>query len=142
MNEAVAIPDTQIRLSGKTETHKQDSVLLGYCNFGDEYGYAYIRSMPNRGIATVDITYGSDNEIDFSFLEKQLCSECIGKILEESQAAWAGKYRNVFLVDFQTMEFYSLPVNIIAFMRNNYYIHVDHADGQDRILIVYAPEQQ
>lgn len=141
MNEAVAIPDTQIRLSGKTETHKQDSVLLGYCNFGDEYGYAYIRSMPNRGIATVDITYGSDNEIDFSFLEKQLCSECIGKILAEYQKAGSGKCRNVFLVDFQTMEFYALSESITAFMINNYYFHIDHADGLDRILIVYAPKR-
>lgn len=143
--------DTQVRLSADStaESGSQYSVLHGYCNFGagsgiaygTAYGYAHISSMPNRGIATVDITYGIEDEIDFAFLEERLCQECIEKILAESQETWAGKCRNVFLVDFQTMEFYSLPENITAFMRNNYYFHVDHADGGDRILIVYAPER-
>ncbi len=147
--------DTQVRLSAdsKSEFDSQYSVLHGYCNFGAEsgiaygtaygtaYGYAHINSMPNRGIATVDITYGIEDEIDFAFLEERLCQECIGKILAEYQKAGSGKCRNVFLVDFQTMEFYALSESITAFMINNYYFHIDHADGLDRILIVYAPKR-
>ena len=139
--------DTQVRLSANStaESGSQYSVLHGYCNFGAEsgiaYGYAHINSMPNRGIATVDITYGIEDEIDFAFLEERLCQECIGKILAEYQKAGSGKCRNVFLVDFQTMEFYALSESITAFMINNYYFHSDHADGLDRILIVYAPKR-
>lgn len=139
--------DTQVRLSANStaESGSQYSVLHGYCNFGAEsgiaYGYAHINSMPNRGIATVDITYGIEDEIDFAFLEERLCQECIGKILAEYQKAGSGKCRNVFLVDFQTMEFYALSESITAFMINNYYFHIDHADGLDRILIVYAPKR-
>lgn len=139
--------DTQVWLSANStaESGSQYSVLHGYCNFGAEsgiaYGYAHINSMPNRGIATVDITYGIEDEIDFAFLEERLCQECIGKILAEYQKAGSGKCRNVFLVDFQTMEFYALSESITAFMINNYYFHIDHADGLDRILIVYAPKR-
>ncbi len=139
--------DTQVRLSAdsKSEFDSRYSVLHGYCSFGGEYGidhgYAHINSMPNRGIATVDITYGIEDEIDFAFLEERLCQECIGKILAEYQKAGSGKCRNVFLVDFQTMEFYALSESITAFMINNYYFHIDHADGLDRILIVYAPKR-
>lgn len=139
--------DTQVRLSANStaESGSQYSVLHGYCNFGAEsgiaYGYAHINSMPNRGLATVDITYGIEDEIDFAFLEERLCQECIGKILAEYQKAGSGKCRNVFLVDFQTMEFYALSESITAFMINNYYFHIDHADGLDRILIVYAPKR-
>lgn len=133
--------DTQVGLSAdsKNDANEQDSFLGIYCNFGEEYGCARITSMPNRGIATVNIAYGSHDEIDFGLLEEQLCSECMGKILAACGEGGEDLCRNVFLVDFRMAEFYPLPENIVSFMRNDYYFHVDHGQGEDRVLIVYAP---
>lgn len=90
-------------------------------------------------IWAVNITYGNDDEIDFGFLEERLCPGCMGKILAACGEGGEDACRNVFLVDLWMMEFYSLPENIISFMGNDYYFHVDHGEGEDRVLIVYAP---
>lgn len=141
------ICDTRIRLSATdenagTEPGGHDGILFGYCNFGEKYGYAHISSMPNRGITAVDITYGYDDEIDFTFLEENLCPDCLNKILTGYREAGADNCRNLFLIDFQTMEIYPLPENVVSFMQNDYYFHIDHAEGRDRVLIFYVPGRQ
>ena len=136
--------DTQVRLSGngKEAAGEQDSMCGIYCNFGGEYGNVRIESMPNRGIATVNITYGNDDEIDFGFLEERLCPGCMGKILAACGEGREDACRNVFLVDLRMMEFYSLPENIISFMGNDYYFHVDHGEGEDRVFCFLCGRRQ
>ena len=138
------IYDTQIRIFDEngTEILNQEGVQFGYCSFGAEYGYAHISSMPSRGIADIDITYGESDEIDFEFLEGNLCPACLEKITVCCRNAGESKCRNIFLINFQTMDFYALPENLISFMQNDYYFYTDHFDNKDKVLIAYVPERK
>ena len=135
--------DTGVRIFSDDgrEMLSRDGVSFGFCNFGEAYGYAHISSMPNRGIATVDITYGTSDKIDFAYLEENLCPDCMDKILEGCRESGENECRNIFLIDFRTMEFYPLPGDVVSFMRGDYYFHLDHKKGRDAVLIVYVPER-
>lgn len=120
----------------------QDGVLFAYINFGEEFGYAHISNIPHRGIAIVHISYGQSNNIDFEYLEQNLCPNCLNKILASCGKAAEDTCKNILLIDFQTMDFYPLPENLISFLRNDYYFHIDHSDTEDTVFIIYVPERE
>lgn len=138
------IYDTGLMLFGdaKSGTPNQDGVLSGYINFGEDFGCAHISSMPHHGIVTVRITYGPSDAIDFGYLEANLCPGCRDKIMASCGEADACSYKNIFLIDFQTMDFYPLPENLLSFLRNDYYFHIDHFDTGDTVYIIYVPGRE
>ncbi len=138
------IYDTGVMLFGdaQSNTPNRDGVLSGYINFGEDLGYAHISGMPHRGIVTVHITNGPSNTIDFGYLEENLCPECMGKITACCGEDPTGSYKNIFLIDFHSMDFYPLPEHLVSFLRNDYYFHIDHFDTGDTVYIIYVPGRE
>lgn len=116
-------------------------VQFGFWNFEDGNGYVNITSVPHQGIATIDISYGETADIDFNYLEGVLCQDCLAKVIACCEEAGDSRCRNVFLIDFETLEMYALPENLTAFVENDYLFHVDHFDGRDVVLIVDIRKQ-
>lgn len=98
---------------------------------------------PNRGISDIDIDYGDDSRIDLKDLEKKLCQDCLDKVCEQATEAanWGEgeELNDIWLINFKTEEFRALPGYYTMFMMDDYYIHIDHNDGKDNVLIFYAP---
>lgn len=134
----LGVYDTGVGTCAVGEKEKSDSagVLFGYWGFEDGDGYVNITSIPKQGIATVDISYGKKADIDFDYLEGLLCQNCLAKVISCCEESGDSRCRNVFLIDFETLELYALPENLTAFVGNDYFFHVDHFEGRDVVLIV------
>lgn len=134
----LGVYDTGIGTYAAAENGISDSagVQFGFWGFEDGDGYVNITSIPKQGIATVDISYGETADIDFDYLEGVLCQDCLAKIIFCCEEAGDSRCRNVFLIDFETLELYALPENLTAFVENDYFFHVYHFDGRDVVLIV------
>lgn len=132
--------DTGIRTyeTGGRETSASADVQFGFWSLAEGEGHVSITSVPQQGIATIDINYGETNEIDFGYLDRVLCQDCMAKVLACYRQAGDGRCRNVFLIDFGTLELYALPEDLTAFAGENYFFHVDHFNKRDVVLVVRA----
>ncbi|BDF35843.1 hypothetical protein CE91St62_39050 [Lachnospiraceae bacterium] len=136
----------------KIRNHADDGSLTGprggmnttYTATGE--GGCFFHSSPNsdRGIATMEITYGDDSIFQVKNVQKHLCQECLDKILavmetyEPESKPW--KPRDLCLVDFNTLELYSLQGDYTTYYIGDYYVQID-TDKEDRMEVtaIYAP---
>ena len=67
---------------------------------------------PSRGISTVEVSYGEDSILDVEKAKAILCQDCLDKLLSVMETygpeGEEPKPRDLCLVDFQTLELYSL----------------------------------
>ena len=77
-------------------------------------------------------------------VQSHLCQSCLDKMLEvmerygeEGEESGA---RDVCLVDFQTLELYSLQEHYISHYIRDYYVQIDGRDGEElEVIGIYAP---
>lgn len=105
-----------------------------------------IQGMPSRGIFEAEVHYGEKSIPNFELIRKNLCQNCLDKVIEmyEEERELGdekGWFPEVCLVDFKTNELYSLGSHIGGYFIRDYYVHIDHEEGRDEILICYSPEQ-
>lgn len=110
-----------------------------------EGGHSY-SCHPNsdRGISEVTIYDGEKDTFDVKKVKDHLCQDCLDKVLEvmavyapEQEAA---QPRDLCLVDFQTLELYSLQGDYSAYYVRDYYVQVDDSrEGEVKVKAVYAP---
>ena len=97
----------------------------------------------DRGISRVTASFGEDSIFDVSKVQRNLCQECLDKLLEvmetygeESEPATP---RDLCLVDFQTLELYPLQKHNIAYFIRDYYICIDTEEDEVQVQAFYAP---
>ena len=81
---------------------------------------------------------------DVDRVKGHLCQTCLDKVLEvmevyapENEPA---RPRDLCLVDFQTLELYSLQGDYSAYTVRDYYVQIDDSrEGEVRIMAFYAP---
>ena len=90
-----------------------------------EYIYE-MNSIPGRGIAEVTITLSEEYKTNVLSLQKRLCQECLDKILESLKCdKWKNEKNEALplcLVDFQTLEIYSLQEMSQKIYINDFYV--------------------
>ena len=99
---------------------------------------------PERGISEVTVEYGTNSIFDVKKVQEHLCQTCLDKLLEvmdsyggEGEESGA---RDVCLVDFQTLELYSLQEHYISHYIRDYYVQIDGRDGDElEVIGIYAP---
>ncbi len=99
---------------------------------------------PERGISEVTVEYGENSVFDVKKVQSHLCQPCLDKLLEvmdsygeEGEKSGA---RDVCLVDFQTLELYSLQEHYISHYIRDYYVQIDGRDGDElEVIGIYAP---
>lgn len=103
----------------------------------------YTNQNPDRGISSVEVTYGYDSIFDITKIQRYLCQICLNKLLdvmetygEESEAP---RPKDLCLVDFQTLDLYPLQDHNISYFIRDYYIQVDSRDEGLKVVAIYAP---
>jgi hypothetical protein len=90
-----------------------------------EYDYE-TNSIPEKGIAGVNITFSNEYKPNIIRLQKKLCQGCLDKVLESFEIdRWKYEKREalpVCLVDFQTLEIYSLQEAAQKIYINDFYV--------------------
>ena len=98
---------------------------------------------PNRGISQVTIDYGKNKDFDARTVQGHLCQKCLDKLLEVMKVYGYvqedPKPRELCLIDFQTMELYSLQDEKSTYYIRDYYVRIDSGEEKE-ITAVYAPD--
>ena len=100
---------------------------------------------PSLGISTVKVSYGEDSILDVEKAKTILCQKCLDKLLSVMETygpeGEEPKPRDLCLVDFQTMELYSLQEQYTSYYIRDYYVRLDQTEDGMEIEAVYAPER-
>ena len=88
---------------------------------------------PSRGISKVKVSYGEDSILDVEKAKTILCQDCLRTGREEP------KPRDLCLVDFQTLELYSLQERHASYYIRDYYVRLDQTEDGMEVEAVYAP---
>lgn len=104
----------------------------------------YCSPNSDRGISDVTIYDGDDDVFDVARVKGHLCQTCLDKVLgvmevyaPENEPA---RPRDLCLVDFQTLELYSLQGDYSAYTVRDYYVQIDDSrEGEVRISAFYTP---
>ena len=99
---------------------------------------------PERGISEITVEYGTNSIFDVKKMQNHLCQTCLDKLLEVmdsySEEGKDSGAKDVCLVDFQTLELYSLLEHYISHYIRDYYVQIDGRDGDELEAIgIYAP---
>ena len=99
---------------------------------------------PERGISEVTVEYGTNSIFDVKKVQNHLCQTCLDKLLEVMDSyGYEGEEsgaRDICLVDFQTLELYSLQEHYIAHYIRDYYVQVDGRDEEElEVTGIYTP---
>ena len=100
----------------------------------------------SRGMAWIDITLPEKYKLDTKFLEKHLCSECLKKIAG-SLKYWKNETEDkeaipLALVDFDTLEIYSLQEYYHSYFIRDYYVEIDFKQNKVAVEVFYLPEHE
>lgn len=149
----LSVSDTEVRAyddNGK-ELFGQGNTSMKMTCFGDGYGSVYISGMPARGISNVDVHFSEKDEVDLEKLEKELCQNCLDKVVcfYTDQMKYGEENRNgttgYCLIDFQTKELYTLSDPYRGYSIRDYYITFDIQEENENcidLLLFYAPERK
>lgn len=81
---------------------------------------------PARGIASIEIDFSENCQVDYEMLEKNLCQSCLGKIMSALEyRKWKVEDKNpvpLCLVDFETLDIYSLQDTLHKYSVRDYWI--------------------
>ena len=98
---------------------------------------------PSRGISTVEVSYGKDSILDVEKVNNVLCQNCLDKLLDVMETygpeGEEPKPRDLCLVDFQTLELYSLQEQYASYYIRDYYVRLDQTEDGMEVEAVYAP---
>ena len=102
---------------------------------------------PSRGISTVEVSYGEDSILDVEKAKAILCQDCLDKLLAVMETygpeGEEPKPRDLCLVDFQTLELYSLQEQSCQLLHQGLLCTAGSDGRRDRkVEAVYAPERK
>ena len=96
-------------------------------------------------MASIDVTLPENYEIDTNMLENHLCQNCLSKVaasLEYRKTDGENKEAiPLCIVDFKTLEIYSLQDYWRSYFVRDYYVEMDFDDNIVRTEVFYLPER-
>ena len=99
---------------------------------------------PSHGIASIDVTLPKNYRLNTDMLEKHLCPNCLEKVTDSLEyRKEAGESTDAIplcIVDFKTLEVYSLQKHWKSYFVRDYYVEVNSEDNSVKIKAFYLPE--
>ncbi|WP_251386777.1 hypothetical protein [Mediterraneibacter agrestimuris] len=88
--------------------------------------------------------YGANSIFDVKKVQGHLCQTCLDKLLEVMDSCgYEGEEtdaKDICMVDFKTLELYSLQEHYISHYIRDYYVQVDGRDGEElEVTGIYTP---
>ena len=125
-------------------TGPQGHINTTYTGTGEGGCFFHARPNSDRGISKVTVSYGENSTLDMKFIRKHLCQDCLDKLMEVMETygpedeSW--EPRDLCLVDFNTLELYSLQGNYSSYYVGDYYVEIDNSKEEElKVTAVYAP---
>ncbi len=112
----------------------------GECSF-------YVHSNSDRGMADAVVSYGENSYLDVERVREKLCQDCLDKLWKVMEVRDAEgeetKPRDLCLVDFDTLELYSLQGIYSRYFVGDYWVEVDTIDKEElKVTVIYTPMLQ
>ena len=114
--------------------------------WGNTEAFSYTSEIyPSRGMASIKATLPEDYDLDSAALQKHLCQPCLDKVTNNLNFS-KGKYEKkntipLCLVDFQTLEIYSLQDWHVSCSIRDYWAKMDYQENIIKVEIFYLPER-
>ena len=114
-------------------------------SFGTGEGGDFFRISQNfsRGISEIEIDYGENSIFDLNAVRDQLCQECLDQLLDVmdcySLEGEEAQPRDLCLIDFQTMELYTLQEHNRSYYIRDYYVQIAMDDSRAEVDAFYVP---
>lgn len=100
---------------------------------------------PSRGMARVRITLKEGYQPDSTFIRQNLCQYCLDKVASSLHFwKWEAEEKQAIplcLVDFQTLEIYSLQDWYQAYFIRDYWVELDFEETTVSVKAYYLPER-
>ena len=113
-------------------------------SFGNTSGMNYnVKATPSRGMASATIS-SSNGIFDKEEVQNNLCQECLDKVtatLEGYFEKGKEEYLPFCLVDFATLDVYSLQEGNMAYSVGDFWVELEHTDSEIEIEAYYLPER-
>ena len=101
---------------------------------------------PSRGMASIDVTLPVNYKVDTNTLEKHLCQNCLNKVAASLEYRKSNSERkeaiSLCIVDFKTLDIYSLQDYWRSYFVRDYYVEMDFDDNMVKTEVFYLPERQ
>ena len=97
----------------------------------------YSDGSPKSSMASIDVTLQEDYRLDVEFIQNNLCQECLDKVVESLEyTKWKNEKKEAVplcLVDFETMEIYSLQDWHRGCRIRDYWVEIQPDEEKNRI---------
>lgn len=115
-------------------------------NRGNTGEVTYIsEGVPSRGMASIDVTLPENYGLDTTVMQEHLCQNCLDKITATLHfSKWKYEKKNVIplcLVDFATLEIYSLQEGHVGRFIRDYWVEADFRENEIEAKAFYLPER-
>ncbi len=125
------------------EVEDSNSNSVRYGNTG-EVSYS-VHGMPSRGMAEIDVTLPEVYKVDIDNLQKNLCQECLDRVADSLEYwKWKDEEKDAVplcLVDFATLEIYSLQDHYRSYFIRDYFVEMDFEESDIKVEVFYLPEK-
>ena len=114
--------------------------------WGNAGGGSYsLRSSPSRGMSSIEVTLPRDYDLDTTVIREHLCQICLDKITATLNfSKWKYEKKRMIplcLVDFTTLEIYSLQDWHVGCSIRDYWAEMDFRENQIEVKVFYLPER-
>ena len=122
---------SELELKGCSRNGTADTVNSGLSTtFGNNGQLTYCsKSIPTRGMASIEISLPDDYGLDPQVMQNNLCQECLSKIAESLRySKWKNEKKETVplcLIDLKTLEIYSLQDWHKGCMIRDYWIEIE-----------------
>ena len=125
-------------------TGAQGHINITSGGLGKGKHFYYCSPNSDRGSSDLTIYDGENDVFDVKKVQKHLCQTCLDKVLEVMEVYGSedepARPRDLCLVDFQTLELYSLQGDYSAYTVRDYYVQIDDSrEDEVQIMAFYAP---
>lgn len=126
---------------GNALSNQGSHTSLGVTNTGEVS--ISTSSTPNRGMASIEVSLPEGYKPNIKMLQEHLCQECLDKVtasLETSKWKYEKKEAiPLYLVDFQTLEIYSLQDWHLGCSIRDYWVEMNIAGEEVGVNAFYVP---
>lgn len=125
------------------EIKGKSSNQMYFGNTGEMFYHS--QGTPSRGMAEIKVTLPDDYKLNTDMIENNLCQECLNKVTSTLKY-WEPEDEEkriipLCLVDFDTLEIYSLQDYYRAYFIRDYWVEMDFKGKEIEIETFYLPER-
>lgn len=125
----------EVRGDGSSEMRSGNTKKISYSSQGTV----------SWGMADIEVTLPENYALDTKFLQKNLCQECLDKVAASLEySKWEGEKKSarpLCLVDFDTMEIYSVQDIFKGYFVGDYWVEIDEEGSEVGVEVYYLPER-